>query len=82
MQLSKTQFYSFQTFEGSEGINELKKQEIKPKENDLSNIKNFINMDIDKIYSKLTEDEKRVLWISVIDKIYVEDGKIKEVTFL
>ena len=63
-------------------LNELKKQEIKPKEKDLSNIKNFVNMDIDKIYSELTEDEKRVLWINIIDKIYVEDGNIKEVTFL
>lgn len=63
-------------------LTELKQQEINPKEKDLSNLKSFINTDIDKIYSKLTEDEKRVLWISVIDKIYIEDGKIKEVTFL
>lgn len=49
---------------------------------DVSKLKSFINIDIEKIYATLSIEEKRILWISLIDKIYVENGKIKEVIFL
>ena len=35
-----------------------------------------------KIYNKLTTENKRKFWLSIIDKIYVENGEIKEITFL
>lgn len=63
-------------------LNELKMQtNIIPKK-DFTNLQNFINTDLDSIYAKLNVEEKRTLWISLIDKIIVNNGKIKEITFL
>ena len=63
-------------------LNELKKNINVPKKIDLSKVQQLINLDVDKIYSVLSIDEKRTFWLSIIDKIWVEDGKIIEITFL
>ncbi len=63
-------------------LNELKKQTTVVKKNDFSNLKKFINTDLDSIYKKLSVDEKRNLWLNTIDNIIVIDGQIKEITFL
>lgn len=63
-------------------LNELKKYvDVSPKK-DLSKVQKLINLDIAKIYSILSTDEKRTFWLSIIDNIWVEDGKIIEITFL
>lgn len=48
----------------------------------LTNVKELLNLDIVKIYSNLTKPEKKKFWISLINKIYIENGEIKEITFL
>lgn len=63
-------------------LNELKKDVGVSKRIDLSKVQKLINLDVDKIYSMLSIDEKRTFWLSVVDKILVEDGKIIEITFL
>lgn len=55
---------------------------IKEEKKDFSNLQKFINIDIEKIYSKLTLEEKRLFWVNIIDKIYVEHKEIKGITFL
>jgi site-specific DNA recombinase len=49
---------------------------------DFSAIEKILNSDYKKIYNKLTTENKRKFWLSIIDKIYVENGEIKEITFL
>ena len=49
---------------------------------DFTNLQNLINLNIEKIYRSLNDEEKRGFWLGIIDKIYVENGEIKEVTFL
>ena len=56
-------------------------QEI-PKEKDTTKLKNTINANFDEIYCSLTLEEKRTFWLNIINQIYVENGEIKEVTFL
>lgn len=63
-------------------LNNLKMQDPTPVKKDFSKLKEYINTDICKIYSKLTIEQKRTVWINVVDKIYIENGEIKEVTFL
>lgn len=63
-------------------LNELKKNNDIPKKIDLSKVQQLINLDADKIYSVLSINEKRTFWLSIIDKIWVENGKIIEITFL
>lgn len=63
-------------------LKDLKSESTVSKQKDFSNVEHVINLDIVKIYSLLTVDEKRTFWLNIIDKIFVEDGKIKEVTFL
>lgn len=63
-------------------LSSLKSQEIVSTSRDLSNIKKFLNMDIESIYQTLTDEEKRTLWLNYIDKIYIEDNEIKEVILL
>ena len=46
------------------------------------NIEKLLKTDIKKIYSNLNKENKRKFWLSVIDKIYIKDGKIQEITFL
>lgn len=63
-------------------INDLKKTTDKTEARDFSNLQNFINMNLDSIYKKLNTEEKRTLWLNTINKIIIENGEIKEITFL
>ena len=63
-------------------LSELNKIVPKTDKKDFSNLQKFINLDLETIYNKLNIEEKRTLWINTIDKIMVENGKIKEITFL
>lgn len=63
-------------------LNELKITEDTPVQKDLSKLQNLINSNFLKIYEKLSFDEKRTFFLSLIDKIYIENGEIKEVIFL
>ena len=63
-------------------LNELKNEEIISPHKDFSKLKEFMNLDIYKIYCVLSDEEKRTFWLKIIDKVYVENGEIKEVTFL
>ena len=49
---------------------------------DTTKLKNIINANFDEIYLSLDFEEKRTFWLNIIDKIYVENGVIKEITFL
>lgn len=42
----------------------------------------IINSDYKTIYSQLSIQNKKKFWLSFIDKIYIEDGNIKEISFL
>ena len=61
-------------------LEELKQPEIIQK--DYSYLEKLLNKNIINIYSTFNTEEKRKFWIKIIDRIYVKDGKIKEVTFL
>lgn len=64
---------------------ELEQLKIAPVENiqkDFSHIEKILNSNYINIYNKLSVENKKKFWMSFIDKIYVENGKIKEVTFL
>ena len=63
-------------------LSKLKNQTTISEKRDFSKIKEIINLDIDKVYSLLSTDEKRTFWLNIVDKIYVENGEIKEITFL
>lgn len=63
-------------------MNELKNEAISTPQRDFSKLKEIMNLDIYKIYCLLSDEEKRTFWLKIIDKIYVENGKIKEITFL
>ena len=63
-------------------LNELKLKNETPIQKDFSKLKEYINSDICNIYKKLNIEEKRTLWINVVDKIYIKNGEIKEVMFL
>lgn len=59
---------------------EVKKTEIKQR--DFSKIEKILNSNYINIYNKLTTENKKRFWLSIIDKIYISDGTIKEITFL
>lgn len=48
---------------------------------DYSQIENILNSNFISIYNKLNIDNKKRFWLSILDKIYVSDGKIKEIIF-
>lgn len=56
--------------------------EPKTEQRNLSAIKDFLNSDFKTIYKTLTDKEKRALWRSVIQEIYVFEKKVKSVIFL
>ena len=56
-------------------------QIAEPEEKDFSKIEKLITLDF-KIYDRLSRDNKRKFWLSIIDKIYINDGKIQEIIFL
>lgn len=58
----------------------LKKNESKS-QRDLSQIEKIINLDLT-MYNKLTRENKRKFWLSIIDKIYIKDQKIQKIIFL
>ena len=49
---------------------------------DSSKLQETINSNILDKYLSLSIEEKRTFWINIIDKIYIENGEIKEVIFL
>lgn len=49
---------------------------------DISHLKKILNSNYKTIYNNLNTTNKKKFWLSIIDKIYIESGKIKEVTFL
>lgn len=49
---------------------------------DLSYLKKILDSDYKEIYKTLTIQNKKKFWLSIIDKIIIEDGNIKEVIFL
>lgn len=49
---------------------------------DTSHLKKILNSNYKTIYNNLNLTNKKKFWLSIIDKIYIETGKIKEVTFL
>ena len=63
-------------------LKELKTNTEIPQKKDFSELKKIINLDITKIYKTLSNEEKRTFWLNIVDKIYVENGEIKEITFL
>ena len=67
------------TKELNDNINELNK--IEPPK-DLSKLEELINSDFITLYNSLTKVNKRRFWASFIDKIYIENGKIKSIKFL
>ena len=66
----------------SKELSELRTVKIIKKSRDLSNLEKIFNSDYLNIYNKLSISNKKKFWLSAIDKIYVENGEIKEVTFL
>lgn len=66
----------------NELINLKKSETNKEEKKDYSYLKQILNSDYKKIYSKLNTINKKKFWLSIIDKIYIENGKIKEITFL
>lgn len=61
---------------------ELKKDTKIPPKKDFTELQKIINSNILQIYSLLSNEEKRTFWLNIIDKIYIENGQIKKVTFL
>lgn len=55
---------------------------VQEKKRDFSNIEKIINSNYLDIYNKLNDENKKKFWLSLLDKIYIEIGKIKKVTFL
>lgn len=49
---------------------------------DYSYVKEILNSDYKNIYNNLNPINKKKFWLNIIDKIYIEEGKIKEVTFM
>ena len=62
-------------------IKALRETKIITEERDLSHIAKLLNSNYIDIYNKLTTNNKKKFWLSIIDKIYVFEGNIKEVTF-
>lgn len=66
----------------SKELSELRTVKTVKKSRDLSNLEKIFNSNYLNIYNKLSISNKKKFWLSAIDKIYVEKGEIKEVTFL
>ena len=66
----------------SKKLNNLKSNNNIPEKKDFSKLKKIINLDINTIYLSLSTEEKRNFWLNIINKIYIENGEIKEITFL
>ena len=66
----------------SKKLKDLKTDIEVPPKNDFTELQKIINLDITKIYALLSDEEKRTFGLNILDKVYVENGEIKEVTFL
>ena len=62
-------------------LEELNQQKEQPQK-DYSNLQKLINSDWQKIYNSLSLEEKRTFWLNIINQIYIENGEIKEITFV
>lgn len=49
--------------------NKLDEVEMQPQKRDFSNLQGFLESDFKKIYTTFTRDEKRAMWLSIIDRI-------------
>ena len=63
-------------------LNKLKNENSTTVRKDFSNLQKVINGNILNEYFCLSIEEKRTFWLHLIDKIYIENGKIIEVMFL
>ncbi len=65
-------------------LDNLKNSESKTSivQKDFTKLNKILNSNYKNIYNNLTAKNKKKFWLSIIDKIYVENGKIKEITFL
>lgn len=52
-----------------------------PKELDVEGLKQFLSSDFETVYHTLTKDERRRLWMSIIDEIMVDGRKIAGISF-
>ena len=53
-----------------------------PEKKDLSNIRTFLETDLQTVYDTLAPQEKRALWNSIIDKIIIDNDGGIEIVFL
>lgn len=63
-------------------LEELQSTNIEPPKRDFSNLESIINSNFREIYNKLSTTNKRKFWLNIIDKIYIDNAEIKEITFL
>lgn len=63
-------------------LQELKSISIIEEERDFSNTEKILNSNYITLYKNLSKANKKKFLLTFIDRIYIENGKIKEVTFL
>lgn len=63
-------------------LEQLKYTPVVKVKKDFTYVEKILNSDYINIYNRLIVENKKKFWMSFIDKIYVENGEIKEVTFL
>ena len=63
-------------------LDNLKLEVVVEQERDFSKIEKILNSDYVSIYSNLSLENKRRFWLSIIDRVTILDGKVKEITFL
>lgn len=60
---------------------EAERVETETKPRDLSALREFLASDFEKIYTTLTQEEKRQLWRSIIDTLVVEGNNVVDINF-
>ena len=55
---------------------------VEPKIRDFSRLDKILSSGTINIYNSLSLEEKRRFWLSIVDKIYIENNKIEKITFL
>ncbi len=65
-----------------EEINQLSIVKTKTVVKDFSELQKIINSDISSIYNNLNRENKRKFWLSIIEKIIINKGKIEKIIFL
>lgn len=66
----------------SDKLTKLKNIQDLPQKIDTTKLQNIINANFNEIYISLNLEEKRNFWLNIIETITIENGNIKEVTFL